>query len=573
MPFPSTSVLDDFNRANGALGANWAGNLFGPDADLAVDSNQAKGPSNPANNGWATQFGPDCEAWMEITTYTGHVNVVGRWSALDSTTPDGYMVAAQSDVSEIVIYRFDDGSFTELATFTQTVSSGDWLGMRIVGDTIYAYYKDVSVSSEWQLVGQVTDGTYSSAGYIGLYHASSTTFTDNFGGGDYVPESSPPLWRGRSFPFFDDDQLNRFEFWPAVAIGATLERSASLSATGSIASAGQSFSVFERNTAVSATGTIAVTGSRIVERSAALNASATVTVAGARVVDRAATVDAAATISTSAQSFTVFGSSASLSASASITSSAASFSVFERSSALSASAAVEGSGERVVDRAASVTATVTIATSAQSLSIFERAIDTSASALISTTAESFSILERQVVINGQAFVLANGQTDYLRQSALSAAASISVAGGVVGGVFEFERSAAVDASGVIAVSGVVIRERATSLSATATITTSRQAELARSAAITAVAGITTGGIVEHERSVAVNATGLITSTAISYSTIERATGLAGVGAITVSGSLGSVFNPRNLFNTSPESRILGVSRESRAVVISRERRT
>lgn len=32
----------------------------------------------------------------------------------------------------------------------------------------------------------------------------------------------PALFRGRNFPFFDDDQVNRFEFWPAVTVAPIL---------------------------------------------------------------------------------------------------------------------------------------------------------------------------------------------------------------------------------------------------------------------------------------------------------------------------------------------------------------
>lgn len=188
LAFPATGILDNFNRANGALGANWGGNLFAGDNNLVIDSNQAKPGAEPANNGWATQFGPDCEVYVDITTYSSHTNIVARWSVLGGS-PSGYMVAAHGDVSLIKVYRFTGGSFTELITFAQVVESGDSLGMRVSGSTIYVYYKDVSVSSDWYAVGQVIDATHSGAGYIGLYQVHPTTFTDNFGGGTFPPSA------------------------------------------------------------------------------------------------------------------------------------------------------------------------------------------------------------------------------------------------------------------------------------------------------------------------------------------------------------------------------------------------
>lgn len=50
-----------------------------------------------------------------------------------------------------------------------------------------------------------------------------------------ISTTGPSLFRGRNFPFFDDDQVNRFEFWPAVTEDAVLQATGVLVPSGSLA--------------------------------------------------------------------------------------------------------------------------------------------------------------------------------------------------------------------------------------------------------------------------------------------------------------------------------------------------
>jgi len=61
---PSTPVLDTFNRANGALGANWV-QLASDIGQLTIQSNVARSPSGATvASVWApAQFGPDSEVY------------------------------------------------------------------------------------------------------------------------------------------------------------------------------------------------------------------------------------------------------------------------------------------------------------------------------------------------------------------------------------------------------------------------------------------------------------------------------------------------------------------------------
>lgn len=197
-PFPQTGQLDDFNRTDGSLGANWDGKLFNADSLLAIDTNRVKGVNAGANNNqaWATQLGPDCEAWVEIATGSSDENstfLAARWSAVDTDTPNGYAVRARGGATNnVAIFRFDAGAVTGLGSVSQVIGDGDWLGVRVIGTTISLYYKDLSGSNQWELLLEATDATYTAAGFIGLFIGGGTLRADNFGGGTLGPVTVTP---------------------------------------------------------------------------------------------------------------------------------------------------------------------------------------------------------------------------------------------------------------------------------------------------------------------------------------------------------------------------------------------
>lgn len=244
--------------------------------------------------------------------------------------------------------------------------------------------------------------------------------------------AGPSLFRGRGFTFFDDEEVNRFEFWPAVTAGAaTHERAASINAVGAIETDG--FSILERSVSVNATGTIEVSGARVVERTVALDATASISVSG--------------------ESFTVFESAASLSATASIETSAIFFSVFERAATLTATASIETSGVRIVERSASVTATGTIEVGGEFFSVFSGALQVSATAAIEVAAQFFSVFERTISISAGGNLISTGQRDLLRSASLDAVATVSVSGSIP---VAHERAILINAVASIISSGIVI---------------------------------------------------------------------------------------------------------------------
>lgn len=186
---PLTAILDTFNRANELPLDNdtWGSQIFDGDGDLRVLSNQSKGFGDGSGNnqGWLTQYGPDCEVYLEIVNISGEdsIQIFARLSAIGGSF-DGYSVRARGgSTNNLLILRWDDTSLTVLATLPQMVENGDWFGLNLQGDQITVFYKDVSESSNWFQLGTVTDGSYGSAGHLGLYIFNSANVVDNFGGG------------------------------------------------------------------------------------------------------------------------------------------------------------------------------------------------------------------------------------------------------------------------------------------------------------------------------------------------------------------------------------------------------
>lgn len=188
MAFPTTSILDDFNRANTGPppGTNWTSTIISGDVGNKVISNQfAGGSSAPASSYWNVgTFGADCEVYATITDATMERNgCLARITNPGGATMCGYYCIAQAD--HFRLFRIDNGSGTEIDDyFGITLANGDKFGMSIVGSLITVWYAPVA-TGVWGAAGTHTDATYGSAGYIGLRTIDNTNNAcmDNFGGG------------------------------------------------------------------------------------------------------------------------------------------------------------------------------------------------------------------------------------------------------------------------------------------------------------------------------------------------------------------------------------------------------
>jgi hypothetical protein len=207
MAFPTTSILDTFNRANEGPypSTNWDGKVLANDgASWAVLANQCKaGGGDNSRMYWkSTTFGPDCEAYCTIAT----VPISGTFSDIalllrlqqpgtggaGGTTTDGYYIGWVhiTGTDSLIFYRIDNQAFTQLGT-TQTpleMANGHKFGASMIGSTLQAY---VDTGGGWTTLGTPeSDPTYGAAGYIGILTGQSASTIDDFGGGNVLSSTS-----------------------------------------------------------------------------------------------------------------------------------------------------------------------------------------------------------------------------------------------------------------------------------------------------------------------------------------------------------------------------------------------
>lgn len=203
MAFPTTSVLDSGVRADegpppsaswSALGINSASNL------LRVVSNKIVTTAGNQNGVWGTEYGPDSEIFMTVTTLPvngGALQMGIRLVQYGGGTVDGYrMTFTRADTNpgfDFSLFRLDNSAATQLgATVNEAggaIAAGIQFGVDIIGSTITGY---ANRSGTWSSVGSASDGTYTASGGIGLRFVLVAGIND-FGGGTVAAGASTGL--------------------------------------------------------------------------------------------------------------------------------------------------------------------------------------------------------------------------------------------------------------------------------------------------------------------------------------------------------------------------------------------
>jgi RHS repeat-associated protein len=184
--FPTTGILDNFNRANGSIGSNWSGNTAG----YSISSNQLQVKTNNPNLDmyWnQTSFGPNQEVYFTFT-------------ATNATATDQDLILKAQSASGwgagfIEVWYDAAGQRAQVWTFDQNQSwvqhGGDIPLSFAVGDQFGARALasgDVEVYKNGQLMGVRNVGTwpnYAAGGYIGVWFGNAkNVLLDNFGGGN-----------------------------------------------------------------------------------------------------------------------------------------------------------------------------------------------------------------------------------------------------------------------------------------------------------------------------------------------------------------------------------------------------
>ncbi|GIK40303.1 MAG: hypothetical protein BroJett011_41360 [Chloroflexota bacterium] len=199
--FPSTGVVDNFNRANGSVGSAWSGTTAG----YSISSNQLRvGSSGEQHIYWnSASFGADQEAYVSLSTINSSAAEIGL--VLKSQSSSGY-TAGLIDVvynpgsQQVQVWTFQSSqSWVQRgANLPVTFVNGDQFGARAkVNGQVEVYKNGVLVGTR-----DVTAWpNYAQGGYIGLFmYDASNTILDNFGGGGSVATLLAPIPTNTSVP-------------------------------------------------------------------------------------------------------------------------------------------------------------------------------------------------------------------------------------------------------------------------------------------------------------------------------------------------------------------------------------
>jgi hypothetical protein len=186
-PFPTTPVLDSFDRSDGPLGPSWSGDISG----AAVRAHAAMWTCCDVRAIWnGGAFAGDQEAACALTVAKfaseGLLLKVqqGDWR-------NGHIeVRYDAPANRVTVSTYDPvAGFVERGTFPGAFASGDRMGARAWSDGSVELYRNEAP------IGACSVGDWPYAGLPGsigfVMHASTLGGIDDFGGGSIVQDSPP----------------------------------------------------------------------------------------------------------------------------------------------------------------------------------------------------------------------------------------------------------------------------------------------------------------------------------------------------------------------------------------------
>jgi hypothetical protein len=184
--------LDNFNRAPGGLGSNWA-----TTSNFQITGNQARVFGTGGQTSWsAASFGPNQEAYLTFTDLGASSTEQGlflKYSGGSSpASPQAAYIRVTYSGGAITVYTRTSGQgVIARGTIAVTFAVNDTLGVRTLSDgTVLVYKNGVQVGSvnvtsgvnPWPKARAKAGGRIG-AWFTGSFTGSGDARFDNFGGG------------------------------------------------------------------------------------------------------------------------------------------------------------------------------------------------------------------------------------------------------------------------------------------------------------------------------------------------------------------------------------------------------
>lgn len=182
---------DNFNRANGPLGANWTDGLLTSSFSITGNAVVCSMPNNAVAFYNAVVWPADQYSECAISGLSGtSTDGPGLVVRCDAAGNNFYWAVINADGDVTIAERVGGGGISNIASRTSTWVAGDVLRLEIQGTTIKVYQNGV------QLGANITDASIAT-GNAGLAYGSGVDGTiDNWAGGDFAapPTGVPVAW-------------------------------------------------------------------------------------------------------------------------------------------------------------------------------------------------------------------------------------------------------------------------------------------------------------------------------------------------------------------------------------------
>jgi hypothetical protein len=189
--FPSTSVLDDFDRADEDPATGWSWTVGDEGQVLSNEAGASNADGVVSGVHTATGDVQDCEAYLTLRAGGALVALVHARNQSSTGGFDNTYEVLYNTAGNVQLVRRQSG-FNDLGTVVtgRSPQAGDCVGIRVIGTRLEAWLKRVGES--WERILTATDTAFTS-GYIGFGSGSDDARRwDDFGGGE-ISGDSPSL--------------------------------------------------------------------------------------------------------------------------------------------------------------------------------------------------------------------------------------------------------------------------------------------------------------------------------------------------------------------------------------------
>ena len=178
---PPSQLLDTFNRANGAVGANWGGDS----SAFAIAANQLDVPAGDHQMTWNTAFGPEQEAYITLSAIDAAATEIDLMLKTQDTWQNGLIeVWYQPARGSVIVVTYDpaQGWVERGAAIPVVFAAGDVFRAKAFADGSVQVFRNATLLGTSSVAGWPAAAN---GGRIGVWTVNAdATRLDDFGGGD-----------------------------------------------------------------------------------------------------------------------------------------------------------------------------------------------------------------------------------------------------------------------------------------------------------------------------------------------------------------------------------------------------